>query len=106
MTCPLCNGTGEGVIQNVRVQCARCNGLGTLVQIQGCLPHGYGLDSLLTVEQFSTWTGMAVSTVESKIRTGAIPAMRFRKSPRILHPRTYLASHGGRFRNTVAGGAV
>lgn len=105
MTCPLCGGTGEGVVEGIRVECARCHGRGTMEQAEGCLPVGYGLDSLLTVEQFAKWTEMAPSTVREKIRSGAIPATRERRCPRIIHPRTYLASQGGSFKAAVAGGA-
>jgi hypothetical protein len=58
-------------------------------QIPGCLPHGYDLDSLLTVEQFSVWQQSPESTTRKRLSVTPGVIRQSRKSVRI-HPRTFL----------------
>jgi len=59
------------------------------LQISGCLPDGFGMDSMLTVEQFAAWQQMELATVRKLLPTMAGVVKRSRKNIRI-HPRTYL----------------
>jgi hypothetical protein len=58
-------------------------------QIPGCLPPGYSLDSLLTVEQFARWQDASLKWVWQ--HASALPGVihEGRKMTR-FHPRTYL----------------
>jgi hypothetical protein len=58
-------------------------------QLPGCLPEGYSLDSLLTVEQFAMWRRLSVLVARRKlpITPGVI---RYSKRDIQIHPRTYL----------------
>lgn len=72
-------------------------------QLPGCLPQGFGLDSLLTVEEFATFTGQSVRAVKD-----ALPTMRgvLRGSKRMrrkIHVGTYLHSQGISFRKAMEG---
>ena len=58
-------------------------------QIPGCLPAGYDLDSLLTVEQFAAWRQVAVSTARAGLAITRGVIKRTREDIRI-HPRTFL----------------
>jgi hypothetical protein len=58
-------------------------------QLPGCLPRGFGLDSLLTVEQFAAWRQVAESTVRAALPITKGVIKRSREDVRI-HPRTYL----------------
>lgn len=58
-------------------------------QLPGCLPDGFTLDSLLTVEQFAIWRQKSVDRVrrELPVTKGVIgSSMKDRR----IHPRTYL----------------
>ncbi|MDE2106536.1 MAG: hypothetical protein KGL39_55490 [Patescibacteria group bacterium] len=59
------------------------------VQIPGCLPPGYSLDSLLTVSQFALWRQKDIETVRGELPTTKGVIRRTRKDVRI-HPRTFL----------------
>lgn len=58
-------------------------------QLPGCLPAGYDLDSLLTVEQFAAWRQKSEREVRSELPKTKGMIKRNRKDIRI-HPRTYL----------------
>lgn len=58
-------------------------------QIPGCLPRGFNLDSLLTVEQFAAWRQKCVRKVSAELPTTKGVIKRTRKDIRI-HPRTFL----------------
>ncbi len=69
---------GEGVPKNV-----------PRGQLPGCLPPGFDLDSLLTVDQFAVWRQKSVERVRNELPITAGVVGRSRKDRRI-HPRTYL----------------
>lgn len=58
-------------------------------QIAGCLPAGYGLDSMLTPEQFCVWRGVSRRWFGANANSlpGVICESRNNKR---IHPRTYL----------------
>jgi hypothetical protein len=58
-------------------------------QLPGCLPKGFDLDSLLTVEQFAVWQQVAESTARAALASMNGVVRRSREWVRI-HPRTYL----------------
>jgi hypothetical protein len=60
-----------------------------VAQLPGCLPRGYDLDSLLTVEQFALWRQKSVETIRDELPTTKGVIRRTRLDCRI-HPRTYL----------------
>lgn len=59
-------------------------------QIAGCLPAGFNLDSLLTVEQFATWRQIAPDTARNQINAGLVPAIKYSQKDVRVHPRTFL----------------
>ena len=61
-------------------------------QIPGCLPEGYDLDSLLTLEQFAIWRQVSVSTVRNELPLTKGVIKWSREDVRI-HPRTHLEAH-------------
>lgn len=64
----------------------------TLLMLQqqpGCLPSGFGLDSLLTVEQFAIWQQVSVATARAALPSMRGVVRRSREWQRI-HPRTFL----------------
>lgn len=63
-------------------------------QIPGCLPKGYDLDSLLTVEQFAVWRQVKESTARAALAVTSGVIKRSREDVRI-HPRTYLEKAKG-----------
>jgi hypothetical protein len=58
-------------------------------QLPGCLPEGYSLDSLLSVEQFAIWQQVAETTARRHLFTMPGVVRRSRGWVRI-HPRTFL----------------
>ena len=58
-------------------------------QLPGCLPPGYDLDSLLTVEQFAIWRQKSVERVRNElpITKGVVG---FTQKDKRIHPRTFL----------------
>ncbi len=58
-------------------------------QRPGCLPAGFGMDSLLTVEEFAVWRRRSVATVRRQlpVMPGVIGHGRKGK---VIHPRTFL----------------
>lgn len=58
-------------------------------QIPGCLPQGFDLDSLLTVEQFAVWRQKDARSVRDEMPRTPGRVKTSRKDIRI-HPRTYL----------------
>jgi len=75
---PTRDGKGEGVPKDA-----------VSGQLPGCLPLGYTLDSLLTVEQFAIWRQVAVSTARAALPITKGVIQRSREDVRI-HPRSYL----------------
>lgn len=61
----------------------------TAKQIPGCLPEGFDLDSLLTVEQFAMWRQKDPRSVRDEMPLTPGRIVTSRKDIRI-HPRTYL----------------
>lgn len=58
-------------------------------QLPGCLPLGFDLDSLLTVEQFAIWRQKSFERVRNELPITRGVISQNRKDVRI-HPRTYL----------------
>lgn len=58
-------------------------------QIPGCLPEGFGPDSMLTVEQFAIWRQEKAAAVRKRLMIMAGVDRTNRKAVRI-HPRTFL----------------
>jgi hypothetical protein len=58
-------------------------------QSPGCLPKGFGLDSLLTVEQFAAWQSCKLAWVRKRIRSLPGCICESREHVR-FHPRTSL----------------
>ena len=69
-------------------------------QVPGCLPEGYGLDSLLTPKQFAVWRQITVGTVRARLPTMPGVVAESRLDLRV-HPRSYL---DGRLARRAAGG--
>ena len=59
------------------------------VQIPGCLPAGFDLDSLLTVEQAAIWKQSNLATFRKRLPVMPGVIRDSRKCVRI-HPRTHL----------------
>jgi hypothetical protein len=58
-------------------------------QSPGCLPKGFGLDSLLTISQFAVWQQRTICWVRAHMR--AIPGFIVESREHVVvHPRTYL----------------
>jgi len=72
-------------------------------QRPGCLPEGYTLDSILSLEQWGTWMGYAPAYARRKIRSIRDGVIRQGGRPKI-HPRTYLWAKGGAFRDALTDG--
>lgn len=62
-------------------------------QVAGCLPDGYGLDSLLTPEQFAVWTQQGDGLVRRRL-PGMRGARQESRNCWRIHPRTYLGVGG------------
>jgi hypothetical protein len=63
--------------------------MNTPKQTAGNLPDGYGLDSLLTIEQFAAWQSCKLAWVRKRIRS--LPGVICESREHIrIHPRTYL----------------
>jgi len=60
-----------------------------IAQIAGCLPQGFDLDSLLTVEQAAIWKQVKLSTFRKHLKNMPGVIKEHRKCVRI-HPRTNL----------------
>ena len=58
-------------------------------QIPGCLPKGYNLDSLLTVEQFAIWRQKSLQRVRHQIPITK-GVVGYTQQDRRIHPRTFL----------------
>ena len=58
-------------------------------QLPGCLPPGYDLDSLLTVQQFAIWRQKSLERVRNELPITKGVVGNTQKDRRI-HPRTYL----------------
>lgn len=58
-------------------------------QIDGCLPRGFDMDSLLTIQQFATWRQVSVQWVRDRLCF--LPGV-FKESQKVtvIHPRTYV----------------
>lgn len=58
-------------------------------QVPGCLPAGYDMDSLLTVEQFARWRQVSPYTARTALPYTKGVIRRSREDVRI-HPRSYV----------------
>jgi hypothetical protein len=63
--------------------------MNSVPQPSGCLPAGFDMDSLLTVEQFAAWQQTPVKTVRKRLSWMPGVIRTSRKNIRV-HPRTYL----------------
>jgi hypothetical protein len=59
-------------------------------QLPGCLPCGFDLDSMLTVEQFAVWQGRSVSSARKSVAARMPGVVRESRECVRIHPRTYL----------------
>jgi hypothetical protein len=67
-------------------------------QKPGCLPEGFGLDSMLTPEQFATWQQAPIIAVRRRLIGGMPGAIKESRKCFRIHPRTYLSAKlGGQF---------
>jgi hypothetical protein len=63
-------------------------------QVAGCLPEGYNLDSLLTVEQFAVWRQISEKTARKYLPI--LPGVGgHTKRNKFIHPRTFLENETG-----------
>ncbi len=62
-----------------------------IAQILGCLPKGFGLDSMLTPDQFCVWQQVSRDWLAARARVLPGVVAHSRKNVRI-HPRNYLAA--------------
>lgn len=69
-------------------------------QLPGCLPPGATLDSLISVEQFALWRGLAPRTAADFVRAGMPGVVRDKAIMRV-HPRTYLCQQGKQFKESL-----
>lgn len=63
------------------------------MQIPGCLPKGYTLDSMLEPKQCAKWLNIHERELGEKYRKGTIPAAKLGHRTLRFHPRTILAAN-------------
>ena len=73
----------------------------SVVQIPGCLPKGYSMDSILNEGQCQAWLQLEVADFSKKVRDQKIPCLDFGAAKR-FHPRAVLAAQVGRGGKAVA----
>ena len=59
-------------------------------QLPGCLPRGFTLDSLLTVQQFAVWRQKSVDAVKAELRLLKKCVFQQSQKDRRIHPRSFL----------------